>query len=163
MRNMVCRCVLEALLSSSLPAEHLALTRTVIRLLRFRTATLPDFLDTVCWGTPRHFEVTRAGEHLKSLPSRAALLEHQMVIRSYCAPFYRPDSQELQGLAPSFEDNESSAVPERPVEIRVWYLRGALDDEMGIIRALKEPYPGFKVLGCARGVADSCEFLANSC
>lgn len=42
----------KALLASSLPSEHLALTKTVVRLLRFRAATLPDFLDTVCWGLP---------------------------------------------------------------------------------------------------------------
>lgn len=41
----------QALLANSLPSEHLALTRTVVRLLRFRTATLPEFLDSVCWGT----------------------------------------------------------------------------------------------------------------
>eukprot|EP00913_Durusdinium_trenchii_P010285 g9646.t1 len=101
-----------ALLANSLPSEHLALTRTVVRLLRFRTATLPEFLDSVCWGTPLPLEVTRAGEVQKPLPSRAALQENQMVIRSYTAP--------------------------RPVEIRVWFLRGALDKEIGMIRALKE-------------------------
>ena len=30
-------------------------------------------------------------------------------------------------------------MPERPVEIRVWYLRGALDDDVGFIPALKAP------------------------
>eukprot|EP00435_Cladocopium_sp_Y103_P049273 s2276_g14.t2 len=124
-----------ALLASSLPAEHLALTRTVVRLLRFRTATLPDFLDTVCWGTPRHFEVTKSGETLESLPSRGQLQENKMRIRSYRAPVHRPKAPEFEGLVPHFED---SNLPERPIEIRVWYLRGALDDDIGMIRALKD-------------------------
>jgi hypothetical protein len=34
---------------------------------------------------------------------------------------------------------EDSNLPERPIEIRVWYLRGALDDDIGMIRALKVP------------------------
>ena len=61
--------VAKALLACSLPAEHQAqqcvrrligrllglfplkaLTQTVVRLLRHRMATLPDFLDTVCCG-----------------------------------------------------------------------------------------------------------------
>lgn len=124
-----------ALLASSLPAEHLALTRTVVRLLRFRTATLPDFLDTVCWGTPRHFEVTKSGETLESLPSRGQLQENKMRIRSYRAAVHRSKAPEFEGLVPHFED---SNLPERPIEIRVWYLRGALDDDIGMIRALKD-------------------------
>ena len=32
---------------------------------------------------------------------------------------------------------ENSNLPERPIEIRVWYLRGGLDDDIGMIRALK--------------------------
>jgi len=124
-----------ALLASSLPSEHLALTKTVVRLLRFRAATLPDFLDTVCWGLPRHFEVTRSGEMLKAFPSRGQLQENQMVIRSYGSPVYRYDSPEFEGLVPHSQD---SNIPERPIEIRVWYLRGALDDDIGMIRALKD-------------------------
>ncbi|CAJ1327759.1 unnamed protein product, partial [Effrenium voratum] len=124
-----------ALLARSLPAEHLSLTRTVVRLLKMRTATLPEFLDRVCCGVPGHFEVTRAGERLKALPARAALQEKEMKIRSYSAPVYRPDAPEFRGLVPSFED---ASTPERPVEINVWYLRGALDDEVGLIPALQE-------------------------
>jgi len=124
-----------ALLACSLPAEHQALTQTVVRLLRHRMATLPDFLDTVCCGVPRHFEVTRAGEKLKVLPSRAALKENEFMIRAYSAPVFRPEASEFQGLVPTSEDVH---VPERPVEIRVWYLRGALDDDVGFIPALKE-------------------------
>ncbi|OLQ04809.1 Dual specificity protein phosphatase 1B [Symbiodinium microadriaticum] len=124
-----------ALLACSLPAEHQALTQTVVRLLRHRMATLPDFLDTVCCGVPRHFEVTRAGEKLKVLPSRAALKENEFMIRAYSAPVFRPEAFEFQGLVPTSEDVH---MPERPVEIRVWYLRGALDDDVGFIPALKE-------------------------
>lgn len=40
---------------------------------------------------------------------------------------------------------EDSNLPERPIEIRVWYLRGALDDDIGMIRALK-----------AKGGTDDC-------
>ncbi|CAK9064806.1 unnamed protein product [Durusdinium trenchii] len=128
-----------ALLANSLPSEHLALTRTVVRLLRFRTATLPEFLDSVCWGTPLPLEVTRAGEVQKPLPSRAALQENQMVIRSYTAPVYRPDMPDLEGLVPLSKERRADLEdPQRPVEIRVWFLRGALDKEIGMIRALKE-------------------------
>ncbi|CAJ1458327.1 unnamed protein product [Effrenium voratum] len=129
-----------ALLARSLPAEHLSLTRTVVRLLKMRTATLPEFLDRVCCGVPGHFEVTRAGERLKALPARAALQEKEMKIRSYSAPVYRPDAPEFR-LVPSFEDHGhfyDASTPERPVEINVWYLRGALDDEVGLIPALQE-------------------------
>ena len=36
-----------------------------------------------------------------------------------------------------FRSCKDSNLPERPIEIRVWYLRGALDDDIGMIRALK--------------------------
>ena len=42
------------------------------------------------------------------------------------------------GTAP-VEMRQDASTPERPVEINVWYLRGALDDEVGLIPALQAP------------------------
>ena len=82
----------KALLASSLPSEHLALTKTAFVRPRCQTSWTPCVGDCRSLSLaasqpstssasslynlrPRHFEVTRSGEMLKAFPSRGQLQE----------------------------------------------------------------------------------------
>eukprot|EP00931_Biecheleriopsis_adriatica_P042508 TRINITY_DN24234_c0_g1_i2.p1 TRINITY_DN24234_c0_g1~~TRINITY_DN24234_c0_g1_i2.p1 ORF type:complete len:1639 (+),score=332.73 TRINITY_DN24234_c0_g1_i2:140-5056(+) len=124
----------QTIVANALPGEQSALTRTVVRLLRYRMAALPEFLDHICRGAPRQPTPTRPGEQVQKIPVRAAMEDGQLRIRAYRAPVYRSSAKELRDLVPPFKEQ---GAPERPAAMRVWYLRGILDNDVGLIAALK--------------------------
>ncbi|CAK0851992.1 unnamed protein product, partial [Prorocentrum cordatum] len=121
----------------ALPSEHLALSSTVVRLLESHRMIddrmLIEFLEKCCCQEP----LTPLGSH-GSVPDSAPLF-HEENICSFPAPLFVPGDAQMDRLL-SEDANSRWSLPgrlarPRPVEVKVWYLRG-LDRQAGLTRAL---------------------------
>ncbi|CAE8583495.1 unnamed protein product, partial [Polarella glacialis] len=127
-----------SIVAAALPAEHLALSRTVVRLLGYGVAGLPDFLDIACCGPARlgsHSLGSVLEEQSSAQTFRAALLSGEMRICTSRAPSFRHGASEFQGLVPRFAE---TGIAEHPAEVSVSYLRGALDSDIGLVVAMRQ-------------------------
>lgn len=110
------------MLSNLLPESHTALTKTIVKLLRHPVPMLAAFLDFACLLEPQ----VVSGE----LPTKAAHTEENPIrTTQVLMPVISLD--DVEKIAPSGDF-------EQPIHIRMLCLRGALDVDIGLVKALCE-------------------------
>lgn len=110
------------MLRDVLPDSHVALTQTVVRLLRHPVSALPKFLDLACMQEPCNHLPPSMAAGTERYPLRSATSATTLLNQETCAL-----------IAPtSHRDNDSA----QPIKVRVLLLRGALDRELGLVKAL---------------------------